>query len=87
LAVAKCNSKTHLLENPFFQSFRPRPHSKFVRSANMKKKIKNATWVKKNAEFDSDFESVAKLQNIPGKKSYQQKGDRKMEFLTFITEF
>jgi hypothetical protein len=48
--------------SPFFQPFRPRLPSKFVKSANMIKKIiffKTAIWVN-NKEFDAGFESVGK---------------------------
>jgi hypothetical protein len=58
--VAKFNSKTHLQKRfSFFQPSRPRLSSKFVESAILKNKFKNAIWVsKKPAEFDADFESV-----------------------------
>jgi hypothetical protein len=42
-------------------------------------------WVSKTAEFDADFESAKKLQKDTCNKSYRQRSDRKMEFLTFIT--
>jgi hypothetical protein len=38
-----------------------------------------------NEEFNADFESVEKVAKNSCGKSYQQKSDRKMEFLTFIT--
>ncbi len=40
--------------------------------------------IKKKAEFDADFESLKIFKKLMG-KSDQQKSDRKMEPLTFIT--
>jgi hypothetical protein len=37
----------------------------------------------KNAKFDADFESIDKIAKNSSEKNYQQKCDRKVEFLTF----
>jgi hypothetical protein len=62
--VAKFSSKTHLknITFPFFQPFRPRLPTKFVKSAHMIQIFffQNAIWVSFNAEFDAIFESVEK---------------------------
>jgi hypothetical protein len=41
----------------------------------------------KNAEFESDFESVEKTAKNLMRKSYQRKIYRKIEFFTFITAY
>jgi hypothetical protein len=78
--VAKFNSKIHLFKTVlrFFQPFRSHLPSKFANSANMieKNNFKIAIWVSKNAELDTDFESI--------EKDEKNSCDRKMEFLTFI---
>jgi hypothetical protein len=75
--VAKLNSKTHLQKRflVFFQPFRPRLSSKFE---------KMQCGNQKNAEFDSDFESVEKTAKNLMRKSYQRKIYRKMEFLLLL---
>ncbi len=44
----------------------------------MIKKVKNSTWVSKNAEYDTDFESAVKVAKKACKKMYLGKSDRKI---------
>ncbi len=48
--------------------------------------FKNAIWASKKQNLMLISNPLKKLQQISCGKSYQRKSDRKMEFLTFITE-
>ncbi len=64
--VAKFNSKAHLLEKfaGFFEPFRPRLHSKFVKSANMIKTI--FFFQKRNTSIQKQGTTMAKEESEQG---------------------
>jgi hypothetical protein len=70
--VAKFNFKTQLQKTFFvFESFRLRLTSKFAKSANIIKNtffFKKAIWESRNTVFETDFESVEKVEKNMRKK-------------------
>jgi hypothetical protein len=76
--VAKFNSKAYLQKSfPVFSS-------RFV-GVCLQSLKKMQYGYQKNAEFDSDFESVEKPAKHLMRKSYQRKVTEKWSYLTFIT--
>ncbi len=77
--MSSFGSGTVIISGSVFQLFHPRLHSKFLKSDNIDLKMQYGM---KNAEFDADFESIAKVEKNACEKIFQRqrKSDRKMSF-------